>query len=194
MKRPHLDVMLKYVASLQSPIIVDVGAHVGKITGMMLDACPTAVVYAIEPDPESYKILYKQYGDSIIAVQAAVSDKDGFTKLYRMRKKERIGASQGNTIIRGIAKAKKQAGDVADYDGIVVRCLKPETLFRGLDRINLMKLNCEGAERYILDNPVMLRTDAVYISQHDKMDEPPSGFRVINKTWKKDHSWEFWKR
>lgn len=189
MKRPHLDLALEYLGKLDSPVVFDIGAHVGKITGFFLDACPSARIIAVEPDPVAADILVDRFEDRIEVLEVAVGSNDNVETLYRSDG----GGNQGNSLDRFMLKEKKRAGRIRSYSKLMVRCVTPETLFGGYKKIDLLKMNCEGAERYVLSSPVLSRVGAIYMSQHQKPLIEPVGFKCIAKTWKGDHTWEFWK-
>ena len=58
----------------ESPVVLDVGAHIGTFTRHVLGKKPNATVYAFEPDMESFSILNKNlsYFENGIALQKGV--------------------------------------------------------------------------------------------------------------------------
>lgn len=196
MKRPHLDLVLEYLSEIPEAVIVDVGAHVGKLTDMFLCASENSTAIAVEPDPTSFKVLVDRFKDNsrVTLKQVAVAESKGMmTAFYVSEKKENIGGSQSNTLYRSILKEKKHSMEIPGYHKIFVCADTFDAVVSEVDTIHLLKLNCEGAEKHILKSPDMNKVKAVYMSQHDKPVDL-DGFNLVARTWKKDHSWEFWKR
>lgn len=195
MKRPHLDLVLEYLSEIPEAVIVDVGAHVGKLTDMFLCASENSTAIAVEPDPTSFKVLADRFKDNarVTLKQVAVAESKGMTAFYVSEKKENVGGSQSNTLYRNILKEKKHSREIPNYHKIFVLADTFENVVSEINTIHLLKLNCEGAEGFILKSPEMNKVNAIYMSQHDNPIDL-LGFNLVARTWKKDHSWEFWKR
>lgn len=71
----------------EGDIVVDAGANIGYFTLLAARLVgPTGKVFAFEPEPKNYSYLIKNiklnHYDNVIAIQKAVSDKNGQTELY----------------------------------------------------------------------------------------------------------------
>lgn len=197
MKRPHLDIVLQWLSEQERPVVLDIGAHIGKLTGFFLEANQESQVVAVEPDPESFDVLVSRFGHNtrVRLVRAAVAGACGETSLYRSSKKAPVGGSQSNSIFRSFLKDKKRSGKIKSYEKVDVPALTADALCSVYPEITLLKMNCEGAEDFIFNAPgVMARTKAIYMSQHNNPPVKPDGFECRGFTWKEDHSWEFWTR
>lgn len=121
-------------------IVVDVGANIG-IFSLYAVNRKAARVYAYEPNTESYQYLLKNIQanylqESIFSYQAAVTSLDGAFVKFPTK------ASMYNAIITD--------DDLADYE--MVPTVSLPTILDHLDRVDLLKLDCEGAEYDILLN------------------------------------------
>jgi FkbM family methyltransferase len=117
--------------------IVDAGAHIGMASIGFAVRYPTAKIIALEPEPANYKALLRNVAPyrSIIPVQAALWKEDG-----------EVGLEASDAHPRG-------AFQVVDNGRTKVRAMTMRTLMRetGLDSIDLLKLDIEGAEREVFE-------------------------------------------
>ena len=68
-----------------SPVILDVGAHIGTFSRHVLGKKPNATVYAFEPDADSFSILEKNLNrfEKGIAIHKGILDKKGSLDFYK---------------------------------------------------------------------------------------------------------------
>lgn len=161
-RRSFVDVVLRELYGVQPPreppgVIVDGGAHVGDSTAWLLTRYPSARVVAVEPAADSHRLLVRNaapYGERAVPVRAALWGETGRVTLTDP------GASTG-----------VRATD-AHRVGERVRALTPSELLDelGLARIDLLKLDVEGAERSLFSAPSaddwLERTGSVLIEIH----------------------------
>lgn len=140
--------------------IVDAGANVGYSSAYLLTKFPNAQVIAVEPDPENFVQLtrnLKPFGDRVHTLQAALWCEDttlNFSKNF---------SGAGDEWAR-------QVGPSADGDGDV-RAISMRSLIEqfGWDRIDLLKMDIEGAEESVFgtdDISWMDRVGALVIEVH----------------------------
>jgi len=120
-------------------IVLDVGAHVGIFTLFVASRLRgTGTVLAIEPCPQNYELLARNILTdkyrNVIAFREALSDNVGSTKLF-------LSTDSASHSIVGDGKASINV-DTETIDNIVSRM--------NLPRIDLLKINAEGAELSIL--------------------------------------------
>jgi FkbM family methyltransferase len=133
-------------AALDARTVFDVGANSGIYSLAALAAQPAAQVHAFEATPEIAARLRRTAGLNRLAgltVHAkAVSDVDGVSLLRRCG--DDVGGNEGmNYIVR----------DVAGAEGERVPTIRLDSACRemGIDRIDLLKLDIQGAEGAALD-------------------------------------------
>lgn len=117
-------------------LILDCGANVGYSSAYFLSAFPETYVIAVEPDPDNFALLVNNlapYAGRYRAIQAAVwpyTEKLRFSKSFSGR-----GMEWGRTVERAV-------NSDAAIDTVSI-----PTLLAGHDRISLLKVDIEGAER-----------------------------------------------
>lgn len=133
---------------------VDIGAWVGP-TSLWAIAAGYSRVIAIEPDPLAFEMLTTNTGDlAVERYDIAVMGHDGSTFIE----------SRGDSMARaGI--------DDADHPQVLTRCVTLPTLFHklGIENVDLIKIDTEGAEAVIIPEAVDFLRDLgapVHLSLH----------------------------
>jgi FkbM family methyltransferase len=142
--------------------LVDIGAHIGWFSLSALAFVETPRVFSYEPFSFNYSLLKKNIALNAAtnhhAFQMAVSDVAGDA---RFEFDERLGtASTSGTLVRQDLAApqldaQRQRPKVGDVDFSVpleVRCTTLDELIaqNGIETIDLLKVDCEGAEHRIV--------------------------------------------
>ncbi len=128
----------------KNKIIIDIGAHVGSFSFWFDNISRTDnKFYLFEPDKNTFNVLEKNKQinnkENIILHQACVSSKSGFLEFHSFSK---IGFGQSSSICRG-------GGEVYFVESFTI----PQIIKKySLNQIDLLKLDCEGAEYDILLN------------------------------------------
>lgn len=138
--------------------IIDIGANIGVFSLYAAHCGKAERVYAYEPNSESYRCLLENIrsnhlGAVIIPSRLAVTSKGGGTVRFPKQ------SSVYNAIIEGI-------GDV-DFEEVETTSLSG--MLTSIGRVDLLKLDCEGAEYDILMNhdPMVLdRISAIRMEYH----------------------------
>lgn len=149
-------------------LVVDAGANVGLAALYFAWRFPQARVLALEPDPENFTQLCRNVAgeDRIEPVRAALWGREGHVRLtdpgrgaWALRTEEAGGAGD------------RQRG--AGGDGGPVRAVTLDGLLRerGLERVDVLKLDIEGAEREVLAGASawMDRVRAVVAELHESL-------------------------
>jgi FkbM family methyltransferase len=123
--------------------IVDLGSNIGVTALLWASRYPNARIACVEPDAENFELLRRNtafLGDRCRLLRTAVSDADGEVTFYRSTSVFFWSSS----IRRDIA-----SGDVAT---VKVPCATLGTVFRqtGFPRVDLLKMDIEGAEEQVL--------------------------------------------
>jgi FkbM family methyltransferase len=129
--------------------VVDIGANIGYYTLIAARLVgKKGTVYAFEPEPTNYKLLCENIAingyTNVVPIEKAVSNATGKTKLY---------------VNAAIADVSSFAKDNVLTHSKNLDCLEVETITLddffertvGDDRIDLMKIDVEGAEELVVD-------------------------------------------
>ena len=147
--------------------VVDVGAAFGDFTVHAARLCPRGVVHAFEPLPENFRRLEEHLRfNGVSNVRAS---------------KEAIAAAPGSLTlytVTGLTGQHRTAGDErgAAEPAIRVPATTLDAAFRerGIERCDLLKIDCEGAEFEIvlgLDPEVLSRIARIVLEYHDHVTE-----------------------
>jgi FkbM family methyltransferase len=127
--------------------IIDCGANCGYSTLYFLRAFPRATVIAVEPDPGNFRMLLENtapFGARVTAVKKAVWSK---TTPLKVCAGEAGDGREWATFVRDC-----RPSETPDAEGITVSRLMSDF---GFPRIDVLKVDVEGAEREILkDGPL----------------------------------------
>ncbi len=137
-------------------VVVDIGAGIGEFT--ILAAHDAARVVAFEPSPASFALLRENLAlngvTSVDAIEAAV------------------GATSGTVSIDVDGDPLTARSGTATSGGVMVRSfsLADAMTEAGIERVDLLKLDCEGAEYDILrgaGKDVLARVERIVMEYHD---------------------------
>jgi FkbM family methyltransferase len=145
--------------------VVDVGANVGAFA--LLQARRGARVVAFEPNPDCFARLSHArrangFDDRLTVLERAVGASPGSARLV---------VAGGNTLLGSVASpqpgAERQGFDVQRFD-VEVDSLDRALPAAGVDRVDLLKLDAEGAEAAILRGAArtLPRVDRVVMEYH----------------------------
>ncbi len=133
--------------------VVDVGAHAGIFACWAARAAGDVRVYAYEPSPESFRYLEHNVRanalDNVRCLNLGVSDREGSARLYRS------GRDTGSHSLF----PREGLHHPSDFSEVRLTTLESALHDNGIERIDLLKLDCEGAEFGILfgASPDLLR-------------------------------------
>jgi FkbM family methyltransferase len=150
-----------YLADLLSgaPVCLHVGASDGRHSYVMTQVAPKARIYALEPSAFSFAVLkttvaWHRIGDRVTPVHAAVGDKAGEMLLVTPKKMSgRMGrayAYVSETAPNGPARPdlEDQGAEVQKTPVVTLDAFCAE---RGLDRVDFIRMDIEGAELKALE-------------------------------------------
>lgn len=161
------DVFFKEIPSFapgRNPIVIDIGAHIGTFSILAAIKYPGARIYAYEPCYDTFQVLNKnvKYNkiESIHISQSAVAAVAGIAKLYHSH----LDGNWGHTITKEVSPSFEEVKSVT-----LEAIIEDERI----DFIDLLKLNCEGAEFGILTNTpdrVIQKIGVGIILYHEDLD------------------------
>lgn len=150
-------------------IVVDIGAHIGLFTIKVAPFCKKII--AVEPEPENFELLttnvYLNRIYNVKLLNKAVGAKRGTEKLY--------GCGSGASMIR------------KSYDVKVVKVVKLEDILKNLKKIDLLKIDVEGAEHLIIQasKTKLLKISQIVIEIHPSLtDEESIKFILLKNGFK----------
>jgi FkbM family methyltransferase len=121
-------------------IVVDIGANVGVFSLFTASQSPNASIYSYEPIKSNYAILQNNiknngFLDRIKAYNKGVAAVPGQRRIY-------VSSSPSHSFTQSFASQESE----------IIECTTLENLIRdnNLSKIDVLKLNCEGAEYEIL--------------------------------------------
>jgi len=139
-------------------IIVDAGANIGMASIYFARRYPGARILAIEAEADNFRMLQRNVASypCVFPIHAALWNTDGEIT---------IGLPDSASGQDG------EWGYVAGECGALVRAITMATLMReyGIDRIDLLKVDIEGAEKEVFERPSFLgRVQYLMIETHDR--------------------------
>ena len=120
--------------------IIDIGANMGSFTLYAAEHCPGARIYCYEPEPRNFECLRQNISinaleNRVVAIQSAVASTSG-------RREMAMALSPLHSLVTLDGADERQ----------FVNCMTLADIFSkwALERVDLLKMNCEGAEYEIL--------------------------------------------
>lgn len=147
---------------LTGKIIIDIGAHIGSFTVACLQRNAEAI-YAYEAHPENYKIAVKNIKGQASVENLAVWNKNtklGYNDLSFNTGQHKVGGSNDNKTI-----------DAVSFDDIINKITTKHN-----KRIDILKIDCEGAEYQILyPSCALYSVDNIAGEYHNNVEETDLG-------------------
>lgn len=142
-------------------LVIDGGANVGHSTAYLLTRFPEAQVIAVEADDRNFEVLEQNlapYGDRATAINAAIWSRGGTLALSRGTYLD--GREWSTQVVEA------SASELPTVAGIDVGTLLQAT---GMERIDVLKLDVEGAEVPIFRHSEdwIDRVDLIAVELHD---------------------------
>jgi len=126
-----------------TPVVFDVGAHHGDYAAAVLDRRPNATVHCFEPSEEPFEILEGRLGERARLHRIALSDRAGARTLYG----DRVGSPMGSLFHRDLRWLDLET-DIEEE--VETQTLDDVCAAEGVDQIDLLKVDAEGAEYLVL--------------------------------------------
>lgn len=162
----------------EKPIILDVGANVGRYSNLLRKLSPQTIVYAFEPHPKTFEILKKNaetHGYN--AFQFGCGNKKSKLKLYDYEHQDGSShASLFNDVIEKIhhKNSVEHSVNIIDLDSFL--------LDKNIEKVNLIKIDVEGNEYSVLEGLNKSITKGMIELIHFEFNE----MNVVSKSFFKD--------
>ena len=164
------------------PVVLDVGAHIGVFSKKIHLKNPLARIVAVECCPENIPALKKNVGDFATVIQAAVTyernvgllnsvysncvSTGGCTVLSRSDLRRRADQKE----IPEEPDPGRKSEYWADFRELKTLTLEQIVQEYRLDRIDILKLDCEGSEISILHNTELLDRIGIIVGEYHGKD------------------------
>lgn len=122
-----------------APVVVDVGANVGLYSGLALESCPSAQVFAFEPHPETFQKLQRNL-PNIQAFNVGMGSAAGSFTMYDYADQASSHASLYAEVFTDIHQRPHRSFDIE------IRTLDAVIPELGIEHIDLLKVDVEGHE------------------------------------------------
>ena len=122
-------------------VVMDVGGHIGSFTTKAANQCKKGQVFTFEPSPETFKLLTDNVKklENVKVFSSAISDHTGTQQLY---------LSEDNPAENSLLRKTDK------YINVELITLRDFFTKFNIDRVNLMKLDCEGGEYNIVTSSI----------------------------------------
>jgi FkbM family methyltransferase len=145
----------------EQPVIVDCGANIGSFALACKTVKPACTIIAIEPDQKQFSALHSNLSvyTKTTLVQAALTDRNGTITLNS-------GANDG--VANSVFPGKMVSGAASTLVESKATAEFLETLKQQHQRIDVLKMDTEGGEWFLLDAPDPLLADIgiIYMEYH----------------------------
>jgi len=153
------ELLLQRLVGTEAPVILDVGAHRGESVDYFRGLFPGARICSFEPDPASFDALVAaKAGENVACFNMAVSDTDGTATFYRNAISHtnsllKVNFDSRDSIKLAEAREKQDTDFYANFNEelqVPTRTLKTFMQEQGLERVDLLKIDVQGAEEQVL--------------------------------------------
>jgi len=163
---------------VQSPIILDVGAYQGEYAKLVRLYSPSATIYCFEPHPISFETLQRSALDAeLIALRLACGAESGTCDLFDHTSNDgskRASFFADTLCVRRVVPLSKHETEVVTVDEFANT--------HGIDIVELLKVDVEGAELAVLQGARELITDRRIRAIQFEL----SYVNAVRRTWMRD--------
>jgi FkbM family methyltransferase len=153
-----------------SGMAVDIGAHIGSVAIALALDHPDLRVIAVEAVPENVEVLRanvlaNDLTDRIAVVEAAAAAPG--RKRVSMLWGYRSAGNEPEAYVKDSRYIANIYDKRADADRHMVEAIDLDTIMDGLDRIALLKVDCEGCEWAVLTSPRVADVEIILGEYHN---------------------------
>ena len=140
-------------ASMANEVVVDIGAHIGTFATMWHRRNPSAKIICVEACPENIPVLKANVGAFATVIHAACTYEPGELALFNSIKPDGTATGGSTVVPQGDLTSGQAVGPLYWPDLRPLRKISLEQIIREyqLDRIDILKMDCEGSEFSILE-------------------------------------------
>jgi FkbM family methyltransferase len=151
----------------EGEIVVDVGAHIGTFARKWREKNPLARIICVEACPENIEALRANVGEFATIMQAACTyEKRPMALLNAVTAS--LGISTGGSCVVPQEEARECWDPQYHPDERPLRMITLHEIMEefGLERIDVLKLDCEGSEFSILENAPLEKIEFIVCESH----------------------------
>ncbi|MBI3773319.1 MAG: FkbM family methyltransferase [Gammaproteobacteria bacterium] len=146
------------VGDMSSPLIIDVGGHSGESVVYLRSLFPDAIIHTFEPDPQSFEELSRLSDKKTHCYNVAVSDCDGESVFFRNEVSHtnslyKVNLDSKDSIFFNKVKLGQESPEFDKFNrelNVAVRRLDGFCIEQDIQRIDLLKIDVQGAEAKVL--------------------------------------------
>lgn len=180
----------KFQAKEEDPFIIDLGAHIGLATIYFKSLYPNAKIIAVEPNPESFRLLKKNIEtvgfNDVEMINAAVGSKKGVRDFYIDSTEKHWNSTAGfyPGTWKGTYQSEKIEVEVVTLSQIIS------------EPVSLLKVDIEGAELKVLEEAaeklslvkkIFVESHPLTLTRHKKLSKFLKSHRFSLKFWKDNY-------
>jgi FkbM family methyltransferase len=150
----------KVLRKCEAKIFIDVGAFIGWYSlcaYRILRKRKSAIIIAVEPDPKNYVALLENTTlcQFVKTMNVAIYTRDNEEVEFHLGRKDSAGLSQSGSIYPTYHDEEGLLSGESIF--VFVKTIRLDTLIRrsGLDKVDLVKMDIEGAEYPVLTDPTL---------------------------------------
>jgi FkbM family methyltransferase len=153
--------------NLEGPAnVIDVGAHIGTFCRLVHEKDQAAKIVAVEVCPENLDCLKANVGEFATVVHAACTYEPG--ELALLNAVAGPGESTGGSIVCRLEDLQHGTAQYLRDTRPLAKVTLDELMERhGMNRVDLLKLDCEGSEFSILEQAPLERIGFIVCESHD---------------------------
>jgi len=142
-----IEKVLKPNVDADTAVLVDIGAHVGKYSSTLLSVLPKAKIYAFEPNPVTFQKLKARFPKGEVeCFNMGLGSEAGSMQMYVYADDQSTShASLFESVLTQLHHAEK-----VDTVDVAINRLDDICSERGIERIDLLKVDTEGFELEVL--------------------------------------------
>jgi FkbM family methyltransferase len=154
----------RWMFSRPDIVIFDVGAHYGETSAEYRRFFPSATIHAFEPTPESFEIVQRRFADDRMhhAHRLALSDKSG-KAVFKVNQTDSTNSLLATE--EGVHEHWRPLVQTERTVEVETRTLDEFCQGQGIDAIDILKLDVQGAETSVLNGArQMLSRGAIQVA------------------------------
>jgi len=144
----------------ENDIIIDIGANIGAFT--IEAALFGAEVWSYEPWPETFEMLKKNIILNKVEKKVHAYMQGVYTRRTKMKMWESLRGHGGNNLYKNNCNPEKY---------LIVDLIPINGLLECFEKINFLKIDCEGGERDIIPIACLKNVDAIMLEWHKLEDK-----------------------